>query len=1101
MSINLQNSRELLKSFQFRKLFIEELQWANPHIPPFTREINGARFRLTPIAEQGGMYVFEVAVQGDGMIPNRVTRLALERQITPTYYEHLLIFVNAARTVSRWLWVKRGMGKHAPRERGYDKAEPGDLLLQKLQGIAFRLEDLDENGRTTIGVVTDAMKHAFDVERVTKRFYDEFKTQRDTFARFIKGIEKLQDRDLYCSVMLDRLMFIYFIQKKCFLNDDENYLTAKLAECRTHKRDYYRDFLRALFFEGLARKDRSQNAQRLLGTVPYLNGGLFLPHQIEKENDAISIPDSVFDKLFKFFERYDWHLEPRGAEYYRLHPDAKEEISPDVLGYIFEKYINQKQMGAYYTKEDITEYISKNTIIPFIFDAAAKKEPSAFKGEQSVWVLLQQDPDRYIFDAVKKGNDLALPPEIQAGENDVSKRGEWNKPAPEAFALPTEIWREVIARRARYADVRAKLAAGEIHTINDLITYNLDIRRFAEDVIQDCASPELLRAFWHAIERISVLDPTVGSGAFLFAALNILYPLYEACLRKMQEFVDDLDASGEKHSPKKFEDFRAVLARVKLHPNRAYFILKSIILNNLYGVDIMPEAVEICKLRLFLKLVAQVEKDESKENLGIEPLPDIDFNVRAGNTLIGFATYEDVKRAVTSKLDFENAMERIEEKAQGVDELFELFRQQQTKHGGEVTAADKQELRDRLKALEDELNQHLAGQYGKDAKSKASYEKWLSTARPFHWFVEFHGIIKNGGFDAIIGNPPYVEYSQVKKEYTAEWYATVSCGNLYAFVIERCFDILRQGGLLGMIVQLPIVCTDRMKPLQKECIEQSESLWFANFDDRPAKLFDGLQHIRASIFTSKKGNNKTHQVLATTYNRWYTESRPSLFEVLVFESVSDYLMPGSVPKIGHPLSKAIRKRIDGFAPLGKYLTATFKHAVHFHNSPQYWIRAMTFVPYFWNERGGEQTSSHVKAVYLPAKLESAVVVAVLNSTLFYWWFILLSNCRDLVSREIETFPIGLDRMTEATKTKLAELTTELMADYKRHAVRKETEYQTTGKVVYDEFYPRYSKPIIDKIDHVLAKHYGFTDEELDFIINYDIKYRMGKDAEGEEEEE
>jgi hypothetical protein len=130
-----------------------------------------------------------------------------------------------------------------------------------------------------------------------------------------------------------------------------------------------------------------------------------------------------------------------------------------------------------------------------------------------------------------------------------------------------------------------------------------------------------------------------------------------------------------------------------------------------------------------------------------------------------------------------------------------------------------------------------------------------------------------------------------------------------------------------------------------------------------------------------------------------------------------------------------------------------------------------------------------------------VVAAVLNSSLFYWWFILLSNCRDLVSREIETFPIGLDRMTEATKTKLAELTTELMADYKRHAVRKETEYQTTGKVVYDEFYPRYSKPIIDKIDHVLAKHYGFTDEELDFIINYDIKYRMGKDAEGEEEEE
>ncbi len=74
-----------------------------------------------------------------------------------------------------------------------------------------------------------------------------------------------------------------------------------------------------------------------------------------------------------------------------------------------------------------------------------------------------------------------------------------------------------------------------------------------------------------------------------------------------------------------------------------------------------------------------------------------------------------------------------------------------------------------------------------------------------------------------------------------------------------------------------------------------------------------------------------------------------------------------------------------------------------------------------------------------------------------------------------------------------------MKDYKSHAVRKETEYKATGKVIYDEFYPKYSKPIIDEIDRVLAKHYGFTNEELDIIINYDIKYRMGRDVEEEAE--
>ena len=56
---------------------------------------------------------------------------------------------------------------------------------------------------------------------------------------------------------------------------------------------------------------------------------------------------------------------------------------------------------------------------------------------------------------------------------------------------------------------------------------------------------------------------------------------------------------------------------------------------------------------------------------------------------------------------------------------------------------------------------------------------------------------------------------------------------------------------------------------------------------------------------------------------------------------------------------------------------------------------------------------------------------------------------------------------------------------------KEKVSAQTGNIKYQEFYPRLSKPIIDEIDELLAKHYGFTEEELDFIINYDIKYRMG----------
>jgi len=85
-------------------------------------------------------------------------------------------------------------------------------------------------------------------------------------------------------------------------------------------------------------------------------------------------------------------------------------------------------------------------------------------------------------------------------------------------------------------------------------------------------------------------------------------------------------------------------------------------------------------------------------------------------------------------------------------------------------------------------------------------------------------------------------------------------------------------------------------------------------------------------------------------------------------------------------------------------------------------------------------------------------------------------------------------------TKLSELGSSVSADIQNNSFRKETIYKNTGQVIYDEFYPKRSKPIIDEIDNVLAEHYGFTEEELDFIINYDIKYRMGKELESEGDE-
>jgi hypothetical protein len=870
MPLHRQRAQKYLQKFDFESLFIEELGWdtVDHVILPF--EVDGEPFEVTSIAQKRGFTVFRCITPE---IPARPIRVKLDRQLTDYSKSHLLVFGDGGKTQQTWMWVRQEPGKPlAPRFEQYQVGQSAERLLQKLEALAIAFT---EEEKLTLVEVSRRVKKAFDVEKVTKKFFTRFEKEHGQFLKFIDGIQSEFDRTWYASLMLNRLMFVYFIQKKNFLDGDVHYLRNRLKRCQAEWgtdtfHSFYRQFLLKLFHEGLGKPDRNPELDQLLGKIPYLNGGLFEVHQLEEKYDStLRIPDAAFEQVFNFFDDYDWHLDDRPLR-------NQDEINPDVLGYIFEKYINQKQMGAYYTKEDITEYISKNTILPFLFDRAEKGCKVAFKSEGAVWALLRESPDHYIYPAVRHGVDLELPTEIAAGIEDVSQRGEWNKAAAEGFALPTEIWREHVARRQRCLELRQKLASGEVTQINDLITYNLDIRQFAQDVVTSCESSDLLKALYQAIEQVSVLDPTCGSGAFLFAALNILEPLYTACLERMQGFVDEDDVrQKEKGERQKYEYFRKVLAEMAKHPNPRYFVLKSIMLNNLYGVDIMEEATEICKLRLFLKLVAQMEAQPKKDNFGLEPLPDIDFNIRAGNTLVGFAGLEEVRKAIAQdevkskkakgksseveadqfKLDLQDDASRINEKAELADRAFQRFRQMQTEFGmdaGDFRTA-KQELRRRLVELNDELNHYLAREYGVDVNKPAAFEKWRDSHQPFHWFVEFYSIINRGGFDVIIGNPPYLENTKLKSQYSINGYSTFQCGNIYACVLEKAYDLLSKVGRSGFIVPLSLVCTQRTASLRSIII--SKRTWISCFDMRPSSLFEGVAQRLSIILADNRYSN------------------------------------------------------------------------------------------------------------------------------------------------------------------------------------------------------------------------------------------------------
>ena len=1107
MPVSIKELRPHLQAFDFPRLFVEGLGWNHYQAERLAVRVNEREYTLKPVAEKAGFAVYECDAGIDNDIPRYPVRRKIETEVAKRAFEHLIIFTDPGRRAQVWQWVRRETGKPAAcREYAFIAGGGGDHLLQRLQP---QFVSLEEEPSLNIALVASRVRAALGVEKVTKRFYERFRTELTAFGDFIDGITAQGDRDWYASLMLNRMMFVYFVQKQGFLDGDIDYLRNRLRMVQRQSgggrfQQFYRLFLLRLFHEGLGQPEakRAPDLAALLGRVPFLNGGLFDVHDLERDNPDIGIPDEAFERVFDFFDGYRWHLDERP---YR----EDNEINPDVLGYIFEKYVNQKQMGAYYTREDITGYIARNTVIPFLFDAARKECPVAFGSDGGVWRLLRDDPDRYVYPAVGHGitwnarhveaperldMPFDLPDDIAAGIGDVSQRDGWNRPAPDDYALPTETWREVVARRQGYAEVRAKLASGEVQQINDLITLNLDIERFAGDVIVQSEGSELLRALWHAMRDVSVLDPTCGSGAFLFAALNVLEPLYTACLEGMRGFLDDLERSERPRSPNALSDFREVLEQVEEHPSERYFILKSIVLNNLYGVDIMEEAVEICKLRLFLKLVAQLETYDQ-----IEPLPDIDFNVRAGNALVGFTSLNAVRQAMTVMPSGQRrqvfpedqaALDRINEEADIASAAFNKFRWQQTILGGEVTAVDKQALRDRLRALDDELDYLLGSEYGVETNDPAAYDSWRASHQPFHWFVEFYGIMGKGGFDVVIGNPLYVEYRKVKGLYSVRGMATEECGNLYAMMMERSLTIL-SNGRFGMIVPVSGACTDGFAPLRRS-LTDAGSIVVSHFNDRPSRLFDGIEHCRLSIYLLNVGPS-TRSVFSTTYNKWQAMERDTLFQTLTFIESTGPNSNGLLPKFGHPLEMSIlrkfhRKPSTFIAPA----KGSAGESLFYTRKLSSFVQILDFVPVIYDAAGELRKPSELKEIRFDSQVDRGAVLAFLNSTLFYWLVTLFSDCRNLNKREMEMTRLNLD--DEDGVRRLASIAEELMDDIQNHSEMSTINYRNRGSLTIQSTYPRLSKAIIDEIDHVLADHYGFTDEEVDFIVNYDIKYRMGRNV-------
>ena len=814
MAMNRARARQLLSNFKFQSLFVQEMGWNSvPDTRPLPIGDTGYVRRF--IAEMSGVAVLEVfPTVPDGTLPDRNTSDKIHRQIEKLARENVIIFLDKDddRSKSMMYWVKHEDGKRRPRRHHYFKGQPGDLFMSKIDGMVIEMDELLPDGSIPISRVTSRLAASLDIEKVTKKFYSEFSGLRLKFIDLIEGIPNDADRYWYASVLLNRLMFIYFLQKKGFIQNNTQYLDDKLDESQARGPDrYYSEFLDALFFEGFAKPahERSAEAKGLLGSIPYLNGGLFIRHRLELDYGAIYIPDNAFENVLRLFGRYSWHLDDT--------PGARDnEINPDVLGYIFEKYINQKAFGAYYTRSEITEYLCERSIHSVILERVNQH-------------------------SIRQFDDLS--------------------------------------------DVLMRLDA------------------------------KLCRILLDVLPKISILDPACGSGAFLVAAMKNLLNIYGVVYGV-------IDVLNDTNLSKHLADIR------RKHPSINYFVRKRIITDNLYGVDIMDEATEIAKLRLFLALVGAAQKLDD-----LEPLPNIDFNIMAGNSLIGllkvdekrFAGRADIdERSQQDMLQRLNARDYLRALAEK-NRLIALYRATDRDYSDRLQSLRK-DINDHRAAAHEALNdillddfEHLGIQYEQAQLKGKAIERPLEITdikaqTPFHWGYEFDEIIQTrGGFDVIITNPPWETFKPQDKEFFAEHsdkvskkkmkitdfkrlkvnllldpaieneyleyqssYRHVSAYyrsapqyknqisrvsgrkqgtdiNLYKLFTEQCYNLLRDGGTCGIVIPSGIYSDLGTKQLRRMLFGNTKVTSLFGFENKRG-IFEGVhKSFKFVVLTFERG--------------------------------------------------------------------------------------------------------------------------------------------------------------------------------------------------------------------------------------------------------
>jgi hypothetical protein len=916
------------------------------------------------------------------------------------------------------------------------------LLIKDYRRNKFIRKTLEKTNKPFISKLKKALSEPnetnfnklFDRTDLIEEFYILYKKARDYLLKNIKGISGKEQSKEFVNNFMMQMLTLWYLQEREFFDKDTSYLITKFNDLKQKKlfngfNNYY-EFL-TYFFEKICNHSDSQYYEdSLLGKVVVVGPSIFLNG--EHDSKAISVPDNCFYKegmtdilintqpkkvsqdvpLLNLLESRDW---------------IEGNIDEFVLGAIYEKlitHIERKKLGAYYTPEEITSYICKNTIEPYLTNRINENFNQKFE------------------------------------------------------------------------------------RINQIIKTN---------------NREILLHLFNQLKEIKILDPAVGSAHFLESAINILLNIYEKIWGRAKELGIrkglNIVAADERGKLKTIN-----LLEISDEEQFKMFVKFFIILSkNVYGVDINPLALKVAKARLFLTLAKHFDVHKKY----FIRFPNVHFNLREGNSLIGYVELDREKEKAKGQLILDSFVKEedktyITEAIKIVSELKEYLKETAEVLGiqGEVAKEleklneilPKKEIKwnnfqnvlktkekliriliaslnskyarplnELINQITELFNQKLDEKFAKEHNIDLAELKQIKT---FHWAFEFPEVfLDGGGFNVVVGNPPYVELNEVEYGYLLR-----ESRNLYDEFIRVSIKMLRQNGMFGFIHANSAYCQPKFKALRIFLKKNMNDLIIINFAIRPQPMFKGIMQ-RTAIIICKKDPSEPKKVKTSRYLRLTAENRNEILANLPLYGSSNFAFKfdAFIPKIGNKLDYEIFIKLFLNNRTLDNLIDKNGIPIFYHDSGEsYWTKALNYEP------KGIRDGKEVKASqWFEIKIEpiyADFVLCAINSTLFYWFWLAISDCRDLTQKVIKQFPIPHEEVfTMDTFKKLENMSRKLMVCYKENSiyVEKRKGYKSL------EFKINRCKSIIDEIDQLIGGIYTLTDQEIEYLIEYDLEMKMG----------